>query len=266
MDLIYFYASKLLWPLFSPDHILILLLLIGLVYLFKRAFKKSLVCLCISMTIILTVTFLPVGHWLLHPIETRFPVINELLEPPDGILVLAGAENIHLSVFWGQPEFNQSAERIFAFIGLINRFPHARHAFIGGTGSVRLQQHKSEQVIRHLFKQLNMDTRSIEFESASKNTYENAQRSFQLLQPQKGERWLLVTSASHMPRSVGVFRKAGWNVIPYPVDHTVRKEKSLYRTFNFAGNLSILKKAAREWTGLFVYYLTGKTDQLFPGP
>jgi DUF218 domain len=38
-----------------------------------------------------------------------------------------------------------------------------------------------------------------------------------IVEPKRGDRWLLVTSAYHMPRAIGVFRKAGFPVEPYPV-------------------------------------------------
>ena len=55
------------------------------------------------------------------------------------------------------------------------------------------------------------------FETAARNTHENAVLAHALAKPRPGETWLLVTSASHMPRSVGVFRRAGWDVVPWPV-------------------------------------------------
>ena len=58
-------------------------------------------------------------------------------------------------------------------------------------------------------------------ERRSRNTQENAEFSKALVAPKEGERWLLVTSAFHMPRSVGLFRKAGFAVEPYPVDWRV---------------------------------------------
>ena len=76
--------------------------------------------------------------------------------------------------------------------------------------------------------------------------------------------WLLVTSAFHMPRSVGIYRKQGWNVIPYPVDHYSTTEIGLKLDPKLWRNLRDLNTAMREWIGLVVYYLTGKTDQLLP--
>ncbi len=266
MDLIFFYASKFLWLLISPDHLLVMLLVVSLILFWFKFYTRAKLLLSVCVIIILIITFFPVGDWLLHPIENRFPIKKHLPDSLDGIIVLAGAENIYISKLWDQPEFTSAAERLFAFIHLIQKYPKARYVFTGGTGSVTLQEFKSESVVRQLFKEQGVDADKIEFESESKNTYENAVYTFKQIQPQKNEQWLLITSASHMPRSMGVFNQIGWDVIPYPVDHNVRKKMDFRLTFNFSGNLDMLKKSSKEWAGLVMYYLTGKTDHLFPSP
>ena len=82
-----------------------------------------------------------------------------------------------------------------------------------------------------------------------------------------GERWLVVTSAFHMPRTMGVFRKAGFEVIPYPVDFRTAGDQALLRPFAFVGEgLRRTDIAAKEWVGLLSYYLSGKSDEVLPAP
>jgi len=104
------------------------------------------------------------------------------------------------------------------------------------------------------------------FEDASRNTVENAEFSHRLAQPKSGETWLLVTSAFHMPRAVGCFRRAGWNVVAYPVDHSTAGESEPPIQFNFGSGLGGLRAAVHEYLGLFFYWIGGKTDALFPAP
>jgi uncharacterized SAM-binding protein YcdF (DUF218 family) len=88
-----------------------------------------------------------------------------------------------------------------------------------------------------------------------------------LVKPKAGERWLLVTSAFHMPRSVGLFRKVGFAVEPYPVDWRVGGREDLLTFTNVAGDgLARTDTAVREWMGLVAYRLTGRIDELLPGP
>lgn len=68
-----------------------------------------------------------------------------------------------------------------------------------------------------------------------------------------------------MPRAVGVFRRAGWSITPYPVDYRTTGQLELAFEFDVAGRLSELDLAAKEWVGLAAYRLTGYTDSLFPG-
>ncbi len=89
--------------------------------------------------------------------------------------------------------------------------------------------------------------------SVHRNTYGNAVFAAELIRPAPGERWLLVTSASHMPRAIGTFHKAGFPVEPWPV-------------LDGAGNLDYkLRVALHEWFGLIAYRLLGRTDALLPG-
>ena len=95
---------------------------------------------------------------------------------------------------------------------------------------------------------------------------ENAQFTKTLVAPQTGEVWLLVTSARHMPRSIGVFRKAGWSMVAYPVDYVTPQPVGMPLGFNVARGLGAVDAAAYEWIGLVYYRLTGRSDAWFPGP
>lgn len=72
---------------------------------------------------------------------------------------------------------------------------------------------------RRFFVQHGVDPDRLPLEGRSRDTRENARLSFELARPGPGGTWVLVTSAMHLPRAVGVFEAAGWNVGPYPIDH-----------------------------------------------
>jgi uncharacterized SAM-binding protein YcdF (DUF218 family) len=75
---------------------------------------------------------------------------------------------------------------------------------------------------------------------------------------------VVITTAFHMPRSIGLFCKQNWPVIPYPVDHATNPEKLFKLNFNLADHVSSLTDASHEWVGLLAYFLTGKIDQILP--
>src|SRR3954463_10270161 len=83
--------------------------------------------------------------------------------------------------------------------------PNAKVVFTGGLGIPpwRGRRRPVNQVISDRCR----DRTSIVIENASKDTYENAVFTREILKPKPGDRWLLITAAYHMPRAVGVFRQ-----------------------------------------------------------
>lgn len=147
---------------------------------------------------------------------------------------------------------------------MARQYPKAKLIFTGGTGSLTNQKYKGADVAKKLFQQQGFDTARISFERQSRNTYENVIYSKELVKPIKNENWILITTGWHMPRSVGIFCKANWSVIPYPVDHQTNKGDLFRIDFDLADNLKTLKTAIKEYMGLFAYYFSGKTTSLFP--
>ena len=266
MDLIFFWLSKLIWILISPDTLLAVLILAGVGLLLAGAVKKAKILLSLSALAIVAVCVLPLGTLLLAPLENRFPSPPKLPDHVDGIICLGGAENAYLSSFTGQAEVGAAAERYLGFIRLIRSYPDAIRLFSGGSGSLSHQDFRDADVAKMAFEDLGLDSSSVIYESCSRNTYENGKSSKAAVNPKPGQNWIFVTTAAHIPRAVGVFRKLGWKVIPYPVDHVGSQNMPVKLSMNFSGNLDRLKWAVREWTGLTAYYLTGKTSEWVPGP
>ena len=80
----------------------------------------------------------------------------------------------------------------------------------------------------------------------SRNTCENAIYTAQLIKPTKQQTWVLVTSAMDMPRAVGVFRKGGFQVLPYPVDYTTGKSGTVDLVPTVVRNLARLDHATHD--------------------
>ena len=264
MDTLFFLISKIVWLLLSPDSLLLILILLTLVLLYIGKNKQAKIVLTTISGILIILSFFSIGEWLLYPLETRFPTNPRLPQQIDGIIVLSGAENSLLSSVWDQVELNAASERDLTFLSLAKKYPTAKLIFTGGTGSLINQEYKAADVAKKLFEQQGFDTTRILFERESRNTYENVVYSKNLVKSIKNENWILITTSWHMPRSVGIFCKAGWPVIPYPVDHQTNKDNLFRINFNLIDNLQILKTAIKEGLGLFAYYLSGKTDLFFP--
>ena len=260
-----FIVSKLVWIVVRPSTVLLLIGCVGLMSIWagKRRFGLWLVAAMLgSFLLILAV---PLNQWLLAPLEDRFP---PLAAPParvDGIIVLGGAVDTELTEAHGIPALNDAAERMTTFVALARRYPEARLAFAGGNGLLVHGHLREADVARQLFDQLGL-ARPVVYDNRSRNTYENALELREQLAPKPGETWVLITSAAHMPRSVGIFRKLGWPVLPWPVAYKTGPAFSIAFQEALPAKLGELDGATHEWLGLLAYRLLGRTDALLPGP
>lgn len=163
---------------------------------------------------------------------------------------------------------NEAGERLTATADLSRRYPDARIFLSGGLGHIDGAGALTEsQVARDILVSLGVSPQRIDMEERSRNTCENGTETAASVQPKPGELWLLVTSASHMPRAVGCFRAAGFDVTPYPVDYRTRGTADLRRpTGSIAVGLTATDLAAHEWFGLLTYRMAGLTAEVFPSP
>ena len=264
MDTLFFWLSKIIWVVIAPDSLLLILILSSFILLYFGKDKIGKRLLGTTCVLLVVVALLPLHFLLLYPLETRFETNPPLPEQIDGIIILGGAEDAFLSSLWNQVELNPAAERFFAFLQLARQHPEAKLVFTGGTGSLTGQEYKGADVAKILFQQQGLDVERVMFERESRNTYENVLLAKELAQPSEGENWLLITTAWHLPRSVGIFCKQEWPVIPFPVDHATEPGSLISVNLLLAEHLRGLNIALKEWVGLIAYYLTGKTPALLP--
>ncbi|MFT5719982.1 MAG: uncharacterized SAM-binding protein YcdF (DUF218 family) [Motiliproteus sp.] len=264
MDDLFFFFSKLIWTFGRPDHLVLLLLTLAVLGLGwnSRRHKSRTLALGLLLAIWLVALF-PVGKLLLYPLEQRFAVPAQLEQRSlAGIIVLGGAEKLSTMHLRQRAEFTEAAERVMAVPLLARRFPELPIIYSCGSGKMLESTLKGADYTRLYFDAMGLDGRVL-YERQSRNTYENATLSRPLAGAGIQGTWLLVTSAFHMPRSVGVFRQQGWTVLPYPVDFR-GQPFGWGLSFNLSGNLEDLTMAIREWVGLLAYRLSGKTATLLP--
>lgn len=261
---LFFWVSKLVWMFIRPDFLLVAFAATGLLFLFFGAQKKAKWILGTVVLAMLIITVVPLGTMLMAPLEHRFATNPELPAKVDGIIMLGGAENNRLTWMWDQPEIKGAADRYIGFARLVRKYPDAVHLFTGGSGDVVHQEYKDADTARRVFMDMGLDTTGMIFEGQSRNTFENGVNAKKLARPEPGQVWVLVTTAAHMPRAVGVFNQIGWPVIPWPVDHCTRPDRKVEPDINFSGHLEDFVLATTEWAGLVAYYIAGKTNALLP--
>jgi uncharacterized SAM-binding protein YcdF (DUF218 family) len=264
---LFFVLSKTLGIMLLPTNFLIGVGLLGAILLATRFASLGRKLLIASLALLAICGFSPLGKLLLYPLESRFPSWDAAQGAPDGIIVLGGSIDPDLSLTHGAAVVRSAADRIIAAAALALRYPNARVIFSGGSPNLVSNDAREADFAGAIFESLGTSKARLIMERRSRNTQENAEFSKALASPKRGERWLLVTSAFHMPRSIGVFRKAGFNVEPYPVDWRVGEGADLltFSTVALEG-LGRTDIAIREWMGLLAYRISGKTSELFPGP
>jgi uncharacterized SAM-binding protein YcdF (DUF218 family) len=258
----FFIASKLLGFFAQPSNLLIILGLAGVALLPTRRARAGLKLMTASVILLAIFGLSP----LVLPLEQRFPAWDATRGQPDGAVVLGGAIEPAVGRARDAASLNEAAERMTAVAALARQFPAMRIVFSGGSGALLDDAPEAEWVL-DLFESFGIARSRVALERQARNTAENAVFSKALAAPKAGERWLLVTSGYHMPRSIGVFRRAGFPVEAYPVDYRTRGWSDLVRPFSsLAKGLRRTDVAVHEWVGLLVYRLAGRTSALFPGP
>lgn len=265
-------AAKLFGVLTSPGNDLLLLLLLGLALSrLGRARGWPVAAriggggVWLAALLLLAIAVLPLGAVLERRLETRFPA-PALPDHLDGIIVLGGAADPLASAESGRPELTGAAERLTVLPDLARRYPDVPILFTGGSGRVFPPYLSEAPVARATLLSLGMDAGRVRYEDKSRTTWENALYTRDILHPAPGQVWLLVTSAAHMPRAVGTFRRVGFTVLAYPVDLRVPALLARGLDFDLTTGLDLLSQATHEYVGLVSYWLVGRSDALFPRP
>ncbi|WP_430475408.1 YdcF family protein [Thalassospira lucentensis] len=266
----FYFLSKTVGYLINISlvHGIVLFALFCLLFL-KRTRRFSLCGLVGVTALSLLITAIPLGAFLSQTLETRF-------ERPDlgetefaGVVTLSGSIDPASYLNRGEVQFLSAPDRVFTMLRLANQYPTKPVIFTGGDGALSDRGFSEGAVLAAWLGDSKMRTPNMHFETKARNTYENALNSHEMVYgkwPELAQKpWVLVTSADHMPRAVGVFRQAGWKVIPYPVGRFTSDGIHL-ASLNVSGGIKSLGRGLREWVGLTAYYWTGRSNEWFPGP
>lgn len=253
----FYYLSKILFALLNPLLIGVCLLAFGVLWRMRR---RGLVCLTLGILAIAGPGFLPLGTNLLVYLEKQYPMPDPLPDDIRGIIVLGGAVESGLSHHYQQIQFNDYAERFTEMLLLSHRYPQAKIVYSGGEGGLVPSRGFETNEVKKFMDRLGMPTENFVFEGRSRTTYENMTYSRALIHPQPVDKWLLVTSAHHLPRAMAVFKSGGWNVIPYPAGYQTMGEYVYSPSLDFSGNVYKFQIALKEIIGIIAYTHTGRIN------
>jgi uncharacterized SAM-binding protein YcdF (DUF218 family) len=265
----FFILSKVAWFFLTPSNLILLAMLIGVGLLYwKRARRIGWRIASIGAITIIVVTIIPIGDWLIASLERRFPpytICKTVERPIAGIILLGGAissQEVSGSIF---EDLGPGADRIRKAAQLAHEYPDLLLVVSGGQAFPREGARSEAVATADLLIELGVDLKRLRLETGSRTTAENAKFvSAQATEETEGP-WLLVTSAFHMPRSVGSFRKAGVEVIAVPTDWQVDDNRPIL-TLNALDRLGRLDLGVREYLGLIAYWITGRSSGILPGP
>lgn len=261
----FFYLSKVIWFCAQPSSLLAAAVVVAIWLIRRGRIEAGLRWLVGSLVCSVVIGLSPLADIITAPLESRFARADITNMRFDGIIVLGGMED----TFPGARELmslNDAAERMTEGTLQARLHPGARLVFSGGSGAL-IERMSGADRAKVFFEAFGIEGTRIVLEDRSRTTDENARYSRDVLKPQPGQRWLLVTSAWHMPRAVGCFRKAGFDVVAWPVDYHTPVTLDLTHTFgSLPDGLGRFDAMAKEYVGLLIYWLAGRTDALFPGP
>lgn len=267
MAYLFYVLSKVGFFLVQPSNLCLLLPIVGLALARTDRYRRLGGRLAAAgIAALLVAGFSPFGNAVIMPLEDRFPrpAIGDL-GTIDGIVILGGFEEGRITRARRALSLNEAAERLTEAVSLARRFPMAKVVFTGGTGTIIGTGDVAANEIGDFLVDAGVGRERIVLEDASRNTRENATLTRALVKPLPGSRWLLVTSAYHMPRSMAVFRKAGFDVIAWPVDYRTAGDGDWLKFFDSIDNgLRRTDAAIKEYWGLLAYRLAGWTDSLWP--
>lgn len=252
-----FLASKLLAVLIEPLFWVLLLLLTGVLLGGRRArMGRTLSALALLALLLSGWTSGPEA--LLRALESRYERPPEqALQHFAGIVVLGGAlSSPELWEAHPQVGLNDQAERMTEAVALMRSHPNLRLLFTGGNAKISGEGVSEAQRAKVFFEAMGVDPARVGYESASRNSYENALLTASMPGVDKTQPWLLLTSAFHLPRAMGVFTHAGWNVSPWPVDYRTTAHDSWF-DFSLHYGPAMWQLALHEWLGYAAYRMAG---------
>jgi uncharacterized SAM-binding protein YcdF (DUF218 family) len=245
------------WWVINIDLFLLLLMILGGVLLFLKKNvwgKRFLLVSCGSLVFLGVVPF---SLWVFENLENRFTKVTQIPSDAKGLILLGGSVDKMTSLGREVTAYNLAAGRFIGFVALAKKYPQLQLAFTGTSFETEAAQKD--------FLALGVNPARVQFEQNSKDTRDNATKTAALLKPQPHEKWVLVTSAYHMPRSVGLFRKAGFNIIPYPMDYHAPGHYEMWFFLGLKLSLDAWQASSREWLGMVINYIMGRSDELYPG-
>jgi uncharacterized SAM-binding protein YcdF (DUF218 family) len=256
-----FYLSKILWGIFQPSSAVLIFFAAGGFFAAAGRTRSATRLFVTGAILYILFGFSPLSNWLIAPLEEQASAAAAK-EPGGaaGIVVLGGAIEGRSALGDGAPHLNESGERMIEAVRLAGLHPSFPVVFTGGPDAFfgRDGQESEAELARQFFERFNITPPRLMLEGRSRNTRENAVETAKLLQLKAGQKWILVTSAFHMPRAKALFEAQGFEILAWPEDFKTSGFRGSWRLFPRASDgLKRMDFAAKEWVGLGAAWMLG---------
>ena len=252
MNNLYFYISKLFFPLINFTNFFILLIIFLFFVNFFYKNKKIITLVKNLIILIFIIGIFPIGNIGLKLLESDYLTQSKFAKI-DNIIVLGGPENIETSNLIKKTDLKDSSERLISSVKLALDYPNAKIYYIGGGGLIKKNGHDEIDIAKNFYEDVGFDIRRINFFGEKRNTLESIKKISDLnISKQQN---IIITSAYHMKRSLIISKKFDLNLIPYGVDFRSLNSKSLinnYQTFMISKNLFKMDLFVNEIIGIIV--------------
>lgn len=262
----FLFLSKLLPLFFYPLGLACFSLLVTLILWWKYPQLVP-----IPVTFALLVLFLSSNFWvsnsLVKSLEWQYLVSPESVQNAQAIVVLGGGIK---PLIYPRPmmDLAEQGDRILYGAKLYKMKKAPLILVSGGRIPWKDSQNEKSEAddMANLLLLLGIPESAIIKEGNSYNTYDNALYTREILQKKSINQIILVTSAFHMPRSVKIFEKQGFQVIPAPTDFLVTErdfesndtwQNILINLFPDSQYLHNTNLALKEYLGIIIYKLKG---------
>lgn len=251
---VFFVLSKILHFLTTPIVWIAALFLLGLLARKPARRKRRLIA---SFILFYFFSNAFIYEEFVRPYEVPLGIAENVDDDYEAVVVLGG---------YGEyiPNFDQfnlfeTSDRLFQAVRLYKMGKANKIFLVGGTGRLVDRDNRESTHARNLLIQMGIPTEDIMIEPESNNTRENAVRATQILRLEGMKKCLLITSASHIPRSIACFEKLGYSMDSYAVDATAGPRRA-HLDYLLVPDSDILKKwdaIAHEWIGYATYMIMG---------
>jgi uncharacterized SAM-binding protein YcdF (DUF218 family) len=265
MDTIFFVFSKLVQFCIEPLNWVIVFVFLSLLFMSLRKPQLCKRFLLLALTDLLIVGWLPSSEIFLRVLEDSAPKVSlaQMSERDfGGIIILGGAiEGGIIAADRGEVSIYSSAERLTKAFELIRQYPDLPFIFSGFSGRLSPKGMSEADAFKRLIAEQGLPEKNAHYEKQSRNTYENVlfmkPMILELEANEPPKPWLLITSASHMYRSLKIFQKQGIAVIPVPVDYQTSYSLR-WSKFDLEDGMQNWNKLMHEGIGLLAYWITRK--------